>query len=100
MYFVIAAAVLVAMMLAIVRALRGPTVFDRVVAANVFGTNTVVIITVISFASGRPEFVDLALTYALISFVGTIAILKFWEKGNLAFPYVTRRSGRLDGADS
>ncbi len=70
-------AVVIAMALALVRAFLGPTVYDRVLAVNSFGTKTVLLIAVLGFLAGRPEFLDIALLYALINFVGTIAILKF-----------------------
>ena len=78
--FVVAAmAILATMTLAMVRALLGPTVYDRVLAVNMFGTKTVLIIAVLGFLTGRPDFLDLALLYALINFVGTLAVLKFFE---------------------
>ena len=70
-------AVVVAMALALVRAFLGPTIYDRVLAVNAFGTKTVLLIAVLGFLAGRPEFLDIALLYALINFVGTIAVLKF-----------------------
>ena len=69
--------VLVTMLLALVRAILGPTVYDRILAANMFGTKTVLFIAVLGYLSGRPEFLDLALVYILINFIGIIAILKF-----------------------
>ncbi len=90
MYLVASAAIVITMAMAIVRALLGPTVYDRVLAANTFGTNTVLIISLISFFTGRPDFIDLALVYAMISFIGTIAVLKFFEYGNLSRGFVTR----------
>ena len=69
--------VLVTMVLALVRALKGPTAYDRVLAVNMFGTKTVLLIAVIGFLTGRPDFLDLGLVYVLINFIGTIAILKF-----------------------
>jgi multicomponent Na+:H+ antiporter subunit F len=84
MMFVFASfAVLVTMALALVRALLGPTVYDRVLAMNMFGTKTVLIIAVLGFLTGRPDFLDLALLYALINFIGTLAVLKFFEYGDL-----------------
>jgi multicomponent Na+:H+ antiporter subunit F len=100
MYIVAAAAIFVTMALAIVRALLGPTVYDRLLAANTFGTNTVLMISVLSFASGRQGFIDLALTYALINFIGTIAVLKFFEHGSLAISYITVPPPTADGSDS
>lgn len=70
-------AVVVAMALALVRAFLGPTVYDRVLAVNSVGTKTVLLIAVLGFLAGRPEFLDIALLYALINFIGTIAVLKF-----------------------
>jgi len=71
--------VLATMFMALVRALKGPTVYDRVLAVNMFGTKTVLLIAVIGFLTGRPDFLDLGIAYALINFIGTIAILKFVE---------------------
>ena len=76
-------AILLTMALAMIRALLGPTVYDRVLAVNMFGTKTVLIIAVLGFLSGRPDFLDLALLYGLINFVGTLATLKFFESGEL-----------------
>lgn len=69
--------VLVTMLLAIVRALKGPTVFDRILGANMFGTSTVLFIAVLGFLTGRPDFLDMALLYALMNFIGVIAVLRF-----------------------
>ncbi len=77
-------AVLITMALSFTRAALGPTVFDRILAVNVFGTQTVLLIAVAGFLMGRPEFLDLALVYALINFIGTIAVLKFVRYGSLA----------------
>ena len=71
--------VLATMFLALVRALKGPTVYNRVLAVNMFGTKTVLLIAVIGFLTGRPDFLDLGIVYVLINFIGTIAILKFVE---------------------
>lgn len=79
MYLIVSLAILVTMVLALVRALRGPTVYDRVLAVNMFGTKTVLLLTVIAFLFGRPDFLDLALAYALINLVGVLAVLKFFQ---------------------
>jgi multicomponent Na+:H+ antiporter subunit F len=76
--------VLVSMLLALVRAVLGPSVFDRVLAANMFGTKTVLLIAVSGFLVGRPEWLDLALLYALMNFIGMIALLRFTRFENLA----------------
>ncbi|MEM6580637.1 MAG: monovalent cation/H+ antiporter complex subunit F [Pseudomonadota bacterium] len=79
MYIAVSLAILVTMVLAIVRALRGPSVYDRVLAVNVFGTKTVLLLSVIAFLYGRPDFLDLALAYALINMVGILAVLEFFQ---------------------
>ena len=76
-------AVLAAMAITLVRALRGPTVYDRVLAVNSFGTLTVVVLALHGFLTERPEFLDIAMLYALINFIGTVAVLKFFEYGDL-----------------
>lgn len=76
--------VLVTMSLALVRAFLGPTVFDRVLAANMFGTKTVLLIAVSGFLIGRPEWLDLAILYALMNFIGMVALLRFSKFANLA----------------
>ena len=83
MFIAATLAILVAMAIALGRALLGPTVYDRVLAINAFGTKTVLLIPIYGFLSGRPEFADIALAYALINFIGTVAVLKFFEHGDL-----------------
>lgn len=78
-FAVAGAALLITMVLAAVRAAAGPTVFDRILAVNAFGTKTVLLIAVIGFLSGRPDFLDLGLVYALINFVGVVAALKYFK---------------------
>lgn len=86
MFSVAALAVLVTMALTIYRAIQGPTVYDRILAVNAFGTLTVVLIAVHGFMSGRPDFLDLALVYALINFIGTIAVSKYVEFSHMGRP--------------
>lgn len=83
MFAVAAAALLVTMGMALIRAFAGPTLYDRILAVNTFGTKTVLMIAVLGFLMGRPEFLDIALVYALINFIGTIAVLKFFRYGDL-----------------
>ena len=78
------AALLVCMAMTLIRSIAGPTVFDRVLAVNSFGTKTVLLIAVYGFLSGRPDFLDLALVYALMNFIVTIAVMKFTRFGDLA----------------
>ncbi len=79
MYYVVTIATLVTMGLALIRALMGPTVYDRVLSVNMFGTKTVLLLSVMAFLGGRPDFLDLALAYALINFVGVLAVLEFFK---------------------
>ncbi len=84
MFAVATAAILVTMSLALLRAFRGPTVFDRVQAVNMMGTKTVLLIAVSGFLVGRPEWLDLATLYALMSFIGMLALLRFSRFGDLS----------------
>lgn len=70
-------AIVVTMAMAILRGLLGPGVYDRVLAMNMFGTKTVLLAAVLAMILGRPDFLDLALAYALINFIGVLAILQF-----------------------
>ncbi len=79
MFVVAILALFVAMFLVLYRLYSGPTLYDRVLALNSFGTHTVLFIGVLGFLTGRPDFLDVALLYALINFVGTIGILKFFR---------------------
>lgn len=81
MYTAISAAILVVMVLALARALLGPTVYDRILAVNMFGTKTVLLVAVFGLISGRFDYVDIALVYALINFISIIAVLRFFEYG-------------------
>lgn len=83
MFAAAAIGLVVAMALALIRAYAGPTLYDRILAVNAFGTKTVLMIAVLGFLMGRPEFLDIALVYALINFIGTIAVLKFFRYGDL-----------------
>lgn len=75
-----AVALLVVMFVALIRALSGPKIYDRVLAVNMFGTKTVLLIAVYGFLTERPDFLDLSIFYALINFIGVIAVLKFIER--------------------
>lgn len=79
MYFAVSAAILVVMMLALARAFLGPTIYDRILAINTFGTKTVLLISVLGMVAGRFDFIDIALVYALINFISIIAVLRFFE---------------------
>ena len=79
MYYAVALALVVTMSLALIRALLGPTAYDRVLAVNMVGTKTVLLLAVIAFLFGRLDFLDLALAYALINFIGVLAVLEFFQ---------------------
>ncbi len=83
MFAVAAAGVLVTMLFALLRAILGPTVYDRILAANMFSTKTMLLIAVSGFLAGRPEWLDLALLYGLISYVAVLAVLRFSKYGDL-----------------
>ena len=80
MFIVASLAIFATMILALIRALLGPTVYDRVLAVNMFGTKTVLLLAVVAFLYGRHDFLDLALAYALINFIGVQAVLAFVQK--------------------
>ncbi len=82
MYITVSVVILVAIAIGLVRAFRGPTLYDRVMAVNMIGTLTVLMVAVLGFMTGRPEFLDIALVYVLISFVSTIAVLRVVNTSN------------------
>ena len=84
MFITVAAVILVAIALGLVRACRGPTLYDRIMAVNMIGTLTVLMVAVLGFMAGRPEFLDIALVYVLISFVSTIAVLRIYISRKIA----------------
>ena len=92
-------AILLTMAFALVRALRGPTVFDRILSVSMISTKTTLLIAVMGFLFGRPDFLDIALLYALINFIGAIAVLKFYKYGSLGLAsHLEAVPGHLDAA--
>jgi multicomponent Na+:H+ antiporter subunit F len=83
MFETAAAMLLATLALLLVRVVRGPTVFDRLLSSNTIGTVSVLLLASIGFLTGRPDFLDLALVYGLLNIVGTIAVLKFFRHGSL-----------------
>ena len=83
MFATAAVLLLATLALLLVRAVKGPTVFDRLLAGNTVGTVSVLLLATIGFLTGRPEFLDLAIVYGLLNIVGTIAVLKFFRHGSL-----------------
>jgi multicomponent Na+:H+ antiporter subunit F len=84
MYAIVLLATVITISLALYRAARGPTVFDRILALNMVGTKTVLLISVVSFLIGRTDFIDLALLYSLMNFIGMVAVLRFSKYGTFA----------------
>lgn len=70
-------AVFIVMVIAIVRGFMGPTLYDRILAVNMFGTKTVLLISLLGFMMGRPEFLDIAIVYALINFISVVGVLRY-----------------------
>jgi len=78
-------AILVVMIMAISRAVMGPTLYDRILAVNMFGTKTVLLISLLGFVMGRPEFLDIAIVYALINFISVIGVLRYSDSSIFKF---------------
>ncbi len=91
MYFAVSIAILVTMAMALARAALGPSVYDRVLAVNMFGTKTTLLLAIVAFLYGRPDFLDLALAYALINFIGVLAVLEFFQSRS-----IRRATDRMD----
>jgi multicomponent Na+:H+ antiporter subunit F len=84
MFAVAAVAILAALALATARALAGPTVFDRALAGNSIGSGAILLLAMFGFMTGRPEFLDIGILYALLNVIGTLAVLKFFRYGDLS----------------
>lgn len=84
MFIIVTVAVLIALALTVTRALKGPTVFDRVLAGNTVGTLAILLLAAVGFLTGRPEFLDIGITYGLLNLIGTLAVLKFFRHGDLS----------------
>ena len=85
MFIVASGAILCALALALFRAIRGPSVFDRVLAGNSVGVLSILLLAITGFLTKRPAFLDIALTYGLLNLIGTLAVLKFFRHGDLAY---------------
>ncbi|MEQ8824788.1 MAG: monovalent cation/H+ antiporter complex subunit F [Filomicrobium sp.] len=92
MFYLSTGAILLALFLVIVRAIRGRTVFDRVLASNAVGTLAILLFASIGFMTGRPEFLDIGLTYGLLNLISTFAVLKFFRHGDLAYDVEEKES--------
>ncbi len=85
MFTIATCAIILALALAVTRAVRGPTIFDRVLAGNAVGTLAILLLIIVGFLTGRPEWIDIGLTYALLNLIATLAILKYFRHGDLAY---------------
>jgi len=92
MFATAACALLITIALALTRAALGPTVFERLLAANTIGTCSMLLLAVMGFLTGRPDFLDLAIVYGLLNILGTIAVLKYFRHGNLGDPGETEET--------
>ena len=93
MFVAAAIAIIIAMLLILGRAILGPTIYDRILAVNLFGTKALLLIAIMGFLTERPEFLDIALVYALINFIATIAIMKFFRFSHLGHPHANDNIG-------
>ncbi len=81
LFLVIAIILAILMMFPLYRVIKGPTIFDRIISAGLIGTNGILVLVVLGFFYERIDmFIDLAIAYALLNFIGTVAISKFLEK--------------------
>ena len=84
MLLLVTTTLLAAMGLALIRAIKGPSVYDRILASNTFSTKTVLMVCVLGFLTGEAElYLDIALMYALVGFIVAVAVLKVSEFGDL-----------------
>ncbi|WP_409433462.1 monovalent cation/H+ antiporter complex subunit F [Litorimonas sp. RW-G-Af-16] len=90
-------ALIVSMALMLGRLLGGPTLYDRLLAVNSFGTKTVLFLCVFCFIIDRPDGVDIALLYALMNFIATIAVLKFFNYRALDVGLIARQTDQEVG---
>lgn len=91
MFYVATISIVISFIMVLIRLFLGPTLYDRVLALNAFGTLAVLMISVVGFLFGRPDFLDIALLYALLNFIGTIAILKFFRYKEIGDKKALRR---------
>ena len=81
-YLVTAVALLALVLVYVYRLVAGPTVFDRLLGLGGFGTTTTLVLLLVGALYDRLEmFVDISLAYALLSFVGSLAAARYFERG-------------------
>ena len=71
----------VSIIMLLVRFILGPTIFDKILSANLIGTNIILAILFIGFEGNNMSYIDVALVYAFLNFVATIAFLRFFRYG-------------------
>lgn len=77
----VAAVLALAMGVSLYRVLAGPTIFDRLTGLSLIGTKAIILLLLLGLTTGRVDaFVDVSLSYALITFVGTLALAKYFER--------------------
>ncbi len=91
-------AILVVMILAIIRGIVGPTLYDRILAVNMFGTKTVLLLSLLGFVMGRPEFLDIAIVYALINFISVIGVLRYSDNSEFKLSSVESKDKEINGS--
>lgn len=84
MFLVAVLAILAALVLAVVRVVAGPNLFDRMLAANTIGSLAILLLAAVGFLNGRPEWLDIGITYGLLNAISTLAILKYFRNSDLA----------------
>ncbi len=78
-----------------IRVFRGPLIYDRLLGVGAIGTNAVLLLALLGYIYGRPDgFLDLAITYAILNFIGVVAVAKFLEvRGDRSRSRWTRAGG-------
>lgn len=84
MLLVSIAALGVSILIALIRVVLGPTAFDRVLAVNSIGTMIILGVALHGFIMERTDFIDIAILYAILNFIGTFAVLKLFSTGKLS----------------
>ncbi len=80
-FSIIAVVIVALMLLPLYRVVKGPTLYDRIISAGLMGTNGVLVLAVVGFIYNRVDmFIDLAIAYALLNFIGTVAVGKYLEQ--------------------
>ena len=80
-FIAVSLTILFAVLLSLYRVVMGPVIIDRIIGVNVIGTKTVAIIVLTGFIFDRVEFfIDIAFVYALINFIGALALSKYFER--------------------